>query len=172
MMVLSLHKGLNRQIETSKERLMQNEPRWKALASGLVGATVLTVLHETARQKSDKAPHVHKLGMRAIAKMIEMTGRERPSDEQLYRWAMVGDLVSNSLYYSAVGNGEKNPWTRGALLGTSAGVGAVGLPGLLGLGSEPSNRTRETQIMTVAWYLVGGLAAAATAQLLASSDEE
>jgi hypothetical protein len=47
-----------------------------------------------------------------------------------------------------------------------AGVGAVVLPGPLGLGRQPTNRARATQVMTVLWYLAGGLAAAAAARRL------
>ena len=34
----------------------------------------------------------------------------------------------------------------------------------MGLGEAPSNRTPQTKLMTVAWYLVGGLAAAGAAR--------
>ena len=75
---------------------------------------------------------------------------------------LAGDIVSNAAYYSLTGSG-KNAWLRGGLLGLAAGVGGVVLPGPLGLGTAPSNRTTKTQVMTVAWYLLGGLAAAAVA---------
>jgi len=50
------------------------------------------------------------------------------------------------------------------LLGLAAGVGAVFLPKHIGLGEEMTARTRETELMTVGWYLAGGLAAAAVYQ--------
>ncbi|GAB3823275.1 hypothetical protein GCM10028895_29990 [Pontibacter rugosus] len=74
--------------------------------------------------------------------------------------ALAGDVLSNSLYYSLAGTG-KDAWWRGAILGATAGAGAVLLPGPLGLGEEPSNRTTKTQAMTVGYYLLGGLVAAA-----------
>jgi hypothetical protein len=145
---------------------------WKSLVSGAAGAAALTILHETARRKIDEAPHVHKFGMRGISKGLQLLGRKEPQREQLFRWALVGDLLSNAIYYSAVGKGDsKSVWWRGALLGLSAGIGAVVLPKPLGLGEAPSNRTRATQIMTIAWYLIGGLTAAATSKTLGNSDE-
>ena len=42
------------------------------------------------------------------------------------------------------------------------------MPGPLGLGHAPSNRTVSTQVMTVGWYVLGGLTAAAAYRLLAS----
>jgi hypothetical protein len=52
------------------------------------------------------------------------------------------------------------------MLGISAGLGTVALPGPLGLGKEPSNRTTATRVMTELWYLVGGLVAAGASRLL------
>ena len=93
-----------------------------------------------------------------------------PRDELLHRWALVGDVIANSLYYSFAGIGPvRHAWRRGAVLGLLAGVGAVALPGPLGLGSQPTNRARPTQVMTVLWYLTGGLAAAAAARRLRAS---
>lgn len=151
---------------------MQSTSMGKALLSGAAGACALTLLHETAKRRIEEAPRADVLGMRALAKVLHMGGKQPPENERLFRWALVGDLLSNTLYYSAVGNGDsKLVWLRGALLGLSAGVGAVALPGRIGLGDAPSNRTRATQVMTVLWYLVGGLAAAATSRALSSKDE-
>ena len=87
-------------------------------------------------------------------------------------WALVGDLVSNSLYYSLVGAGARQDAMRnGALLGLAAGLGAVFLPEPLGLGRQPTEDSPETQLMTVAWYLLGGLAAGAAYSAIASDEE-
>jgi hypothetical protein len=103
----------------------------------------------------------------AITKVLQLLGKQEPGQKQLFRWALVGDLISNSLFYSAVGKGDSSKvWQRGAMLGISAGLGTVALPGPLGLGKEPSNRTTTTQVMTVLWYLVGGLVAAGASRLL------
>jgi hypothetical protein len=50
----------------------------------------------------------------------------------------------------------------------AAGLEAVVLPPLMGLGHRPSARTKRTAVMTFCWYLVGGLAAAVTYRRLAS----
>jgi hypothetical protein len=55
---------------------------------------------------------------------------------------------------------------RGALLGLGAGVGAVTLPKTLGLNEEATTRTMKTKVLTVAWYLIGGLVAAAAINLM------
>lgn len=144
----------------------------KALGSGLAGACALTLVHQTARKLTDKAPRADILGMRALAKAIRRTGRQSPPDDQLYPMALAGDLVANSLYYSLVGtDGGPGTWLRGAALGLGAGLGALALPGPLGLGSRPTNRTGATRVMTVAWYLLGGLAAAGVSALIARRGE-
>jgi L-ascorbate metabolism protein UlaG (beta-lactamase superfamily) len=135
---------------------------WKALGSGTVGAVALTALHETARRVLPNAPRADLLGERAIDRSLRALGRRPPSGPRLHRWALAGDLLSSSLFYSLVGShGGRKAWLRGSLLGLGAGLGVVVLPGPLGLGSRPSARTPATVAMTLAWYVAGGLAAAA-----------
>ena len=139
----------------------------KSLISGAAGALALTAVHQIARLLTDDAPRMDLLGMRALARTLRAADAPVPDRDTLYDATLAGDLVSNTLYYSLVGVGEQGgEGTRGAVLGVLAGVGAVVLPPLLGLGSAPSRRTPSTAVMTVAWYTLGGLAAATTARLL------
>ena len=143
----------------------------KALGSGLAGAVALTAIHETIRRVSPDAPRMDVLGMRAIAKSLRAAGEEVPDEDTLFNVTLAGDVVSNALYYSLVGLGDpRSAVARGALLGLGAGLGAVLLPGPLGLGTDASARTRETQLMTVAWYTAGGLVAGAAMQSLSDDD--
>ena len=143
----------------------------ESLASGAAGACALTMIHETTRQYVADAPRMDVLGMRAIAKPMRALGQAPPTDGALHRAALAGDLVSNSLYYSLVGVGDpKGVWVRGAVLGLLAGLGGVFLPGPMGLGTAPSRRTPQTALMTVGYYLAGGLAAAAAYQCLRGAD--
>ncbi|HEX8131100.1 MAG TPA: hypothetical protein VF527_18520 [Pyrinomonadaceae bacterium] len=140
----------------------------QAAASGLVGACALTLIHESARRALPGAPRLDVLGMRAIAKSMRGVGQEPPPVDELHALALVGDVVSNSLYYSLVGVGRpEGALLRGTLLGLAAGVGAVLLPEPLGLGNAPSARTTETKALTIGWYLAGGVAAALAYRLLA-----
>lgn len=138
-----------------------------ALISGVTGALALTAVHETARKNVASAPRMDVLGMRAISHSLRSMGQPVPSRERLHQAALIGDVMANSAYYSLVGWGDpETAPARGALLGLAAGLGAVALPGPLGLGSAPSNRTTATQTMTVGWYLLGGLAAGLAFQAL------
>jgi hypothetical protein len=142
----------------------------KALGSGLVGACALTLIHETARRFVDDAPRMDVLGMRALSKAARAVDFDPPVP--LHQAALVGDLVSNSLYFSLVGAGSSRDALRnGALLGLAAGLGAVFLPEPLGLGRQPTEDSPQTQLMTVAWYTLGGLAAGAAYAALASGEE-
>lgn len=136
-----------------------------AFASGVTGALTLTLVHETARRCLPNAPRMDVLGMRAIAKGMSQLNERPPGEKELFKYSLVGDIISNSLYFSLIGTGRK-AWWRGAALGMAAGIGGVLLPGPLGLGEEPSGRTPQTKVMTVAWYLLGGLAAAALSRTL------
>ncbi len=146
-----------------------------AFAGGLAGACVVTAVHETVRRLNPDAPRMDVLGMRSISKLMNKADLEPPQDdEKLHTWALVGDIISNSMYYSLAGTG-KGAWWRGAVLGAAAGAGAVMLPGPLGLGEdlgkEPRQKTTETQALAVGYYLLGGLVAAAVGYAL-SDDKE
>ncbi len=136
---------------------------WKALGSGLVGASALTLVHEMARRWVPEAPRMDILGMRTIARVMRRAKLEPPEPDTLHTVTLAGDIVSNALYYSLIGLGSRrDAWLRGILLGLAAGIGALALPGLLGLGTAPSNQTNATRAMTVAWYTAGAFVAAAT----------
>jgi hypothetical protein len=143
----------------------------KAIISGLVGALAVNLLNETARQFVPNAPRLDVLGKRAIAYPLMGADVEPPPNSRLYWIALGGDVATNSLYFSLVGLGKtKNAYRNGILLGLAAGIGAVYLPDKIGLGEEMTARTTETAVMTVGWYLAGGLAAAAAFQMI--SDRE
>ena len=142
------------------------------LGSGLAGAATLNVIHESVRRlRPEDAPRMDTYGRRSIARGMEMAGVTPPSNNALQGIALAGDLVANSLFYALVAVGSPEPGralVRGAVLGAAAGVGAVVLPPLMGLGSAPSRRTPQTKAMTVAWYVAGGLAAAGAWSFLAN----
>ncbi|WP_128543808.1 hypothetical protein [Larkinella soli] len=132
----------------------------QSLASGLAGALALTLVHETARRFIPEAPRADLLGMRAIAKIMESAGQKPPADDELHTLALAGDVVSNAAYYSLVGLArDQDTRLVGSALGALAGLGAVLLPGPMGLGKAPSARTPATVAMTIGWYFIGGLAA-------------
>src|SRR5690606_17625455 len=110
---------------------------------GLAGAVILTALHESARRVFHDAPRMDLLGMRAIEKGFKAANETPPSSDNLFALSMAGDLISNSAYYSLVGN-DKNSLAKGAILGLAAGIGGVVLPGPLGLGEDASARTPQT----------------------------
>src|SRR3954447_15725611 len=152
----------------------RDESRWtKALLSGMVGATSLTLLHESVRRLRSDAPRMDTLGRRALASGMKAVGMEVPEEERLQVAALAGDLTTNTLYYALVGLGDsEGSLARGAALGAAAGLGAVALPPLLGLGHRPGPRTPRTAVMTFCWYLIGGLAAASAHRRLTTRDAD
>ena len=137
-----------------------------SLAAGFAGAVALTALHETVRRLGPAdAPRMDVLGERGLRKLLGLAELPQPDEATAYNATILGDILSNGLYYALVGSGP-HALGRGVVLGALAGVGGVVLPGPLGLGTAPSARTPQTQAMTVAWYTVGGLVAGAVAQAL------
>jgi hypothetical protein len=144
----------------------------KSLASGLVGSATLTAIHQGAKRYIDHAPHVDAIGRRAIAKGITRLGGTPPEGDRLQNMALAGDLASNAAYYALVNVGHpRYRLLRGAALGLIGGLGAVVLPKPLGLGKQPGQRTPRTQLLTIAWYTLGGLAAALAAEALSDDDD-
>jgi cytochrome oxidase assembly protein ShyY1 len=145
-----------------------------SVVSGVAGAVALTAVHQAAKMMTDAAPQMDVLGMRALARATGTSGMadesadvDRQRNPGLFKYALAGDLLANSAYYSLA-----TTWTRGAALGLAAGIGALILPRPMGLGDPPHSELLSNKIMTVAWYTLGGLAAAWTAQCLARRRDE
>jgi hypothetical protein len=138
-----------------------NRMLWSMIA-GAAGASALTFIHQAARSMTPHAPRMDVLGMRAVRATHRRLGLPDRSDRKVQREALAGDIVANAAYYSLVGAGDRAMvWSRGLALGLAAGLGAVFLPRRVGLGDPPNAARLDTQLMTVAWYLAGGLVAAA-----------
>jgi hypothetical protein len=139
----------------------------KSTLGGLAGACALTLLNESAKKLDKDAPRMDLLGMNAVARLMKGNDIMSMTASKLFPTAMAGDLITNSLYFSMADSGDKSKTLiRGALLGLGAGVGAVTLPKTLGLNEEATTRTMKTKVLTVAWYLIGGLVAAAAINLM------
>jgi hypothetical protein len=138
-----------------------------AALSGVAGAVALTTVHQVAKRLVDSAPRMDVLGVRALTRGAHLADIQVPGPETLQRAALAGDLMCNSAYYSFA-----TTWTRGVVLGLAAGIGALVLPQRMGLGDPPKSDRVANKVMTVAWYLAGGLAAAATATRLAAVREQ
>lgn len=133
----------------------------KALIGGFAGAIALNLLHETVRQFDPEAPRVDLVGEEALTKTATALGINPPEGNTLYTATLAGDVLSNGLYYSAIGIGNpKYIWVRAAITGLSAGIGAITLPEHMGLDERPVTRTDKTKLLTVAWYLCGALVTA------------
>ena len=138
-----------------------------ALGGGLAGACAVTLIHETVRRIVPEAPRLDLLGMTAIEKGLRAAGKKAPGKDQLFTWALAGDIVSNSLYFSLAGVGkEKNLWLKSSFLGLAAGIGAVLLPEPLGLSAKHTNKTVSTKLMTIGLYVAGALVTTAVMKLL------
>jgi hypothetical protein len=134
-----------------------------AALSGVAGAVAVTTVHQVARRLTANAPRMDVLGVRALTRGAHMADIPVPGPETMQKAALAGDLVCNSAYYSLA-----TTWKRGLALGLAAGIGALVLPQRMGLGDPPKSDRLSNKVMTVTWYLAGGLAAAATATSLAA----
>lgn len=134
---------------------------------GLAGAVALNVIHQVVKSVDHDAPRVDLVGEEALTRGMEAMGLTPPTGNALFAATLAGDVISNAIYYSAIGmGGKKYLLLRGAGIGLSAGIGALTLPKPMGLSDAPVTRTDKTKLLTVAWYTIGGLVAATVIKAL------
>ena len=138
------------------------------IIGGLAGAIALNILHETVKRLDHDAPRIDLVGEEALSKSLESVKIEPPSGNSLFTATLAGDLISNALYYSLIGTGKNHLLLKGIGYGFTAGIGALKLTEPLGLSDAPITKTKKTEVMTVAWYVFGGLVTALTIKALRS----
>ena len=126
---------------------------------GAVGAASVTALHECIRHYYSGAPRLDKLGKEAAAKVVSTIGSKPMNDDELYYTSMIGDIISNAAYYSGAAAIKNRAVLAGTGLGLLAGVGAVKLPGKMGLDASTTSATVSRKLITIGLYTFGGLLA-------------
>jgi len=141
--------------------------RVKNIVAGLGGAIALNIIHESLKRRDKDMPRVDLLGEEALEKSLDFFDAEIKDEDTLYKATLAGDIISNALYYSAIGAGNpKHLLTRAVTMGITAGVGAITLPEPLGLDEKPVTRTNKTKALTIGYYLAGALVTAALVKAL------
>ena len=141
------------------------------LLAGLGGAIALNILHEALKKKDKDMPRVDLLGEEALEKSLDYFDAGIHDKKTLYGATLAGDILSNALYYSAIGAGDhKYLWPRAVTIGVAAGVGAITLPEPLGLDDKPVTRTTKTKALTIGYYVVGALVTGCIVQALHKKD--
>jgi hypothetical protein len=138
------------------------------LIGGLAGAISITIIHEIVRKIYPDAPRLDRLGEQGAVKLMEKTTGEKPAKKDMYGAALAGDLIANALYYGVAAANAKHPIRRGGILGVTAGIGAVGLPGKMGLDKEYTAGSFQKKIITVGLYTLGGIIAGAAVNFFRS----
>lgn len=132
-----------------------------SIIGGIAGAVALNLLHETVKRFNHKAPRVDLIGEEAITKGMKALGKEPLHGDALYAATLAIDLLSNAFYYGLIGAGKKKHLiAKGVTYGALAGFGALTLTEPIGLSDAPVTRSKETSLMTVAYYAFGGLVSA------------
>lgn len=124
-----------------------------ALLAGVAGAAALTFANEFLRHRYDNVPRINEVGEEAVEKILEPTDVNL-NDQELYTTTLVGDILSNALYYAATATSG-----TGLISGLLAGIGSVELPKYLGLNDRPVASTDQKKVMTIAYYTIGGIVA-------------
>lgn len=133
-----------------------------ALDAGFTGAASLTLVHEFIKRTLTDAPRMDLLGMNALAKTFKVPYSTIKNNPNVFDLTLLGEIITNSIYYSITATGDKNVLSKGFTAGALAGVAAAVLPEHLGLNKNYSNRTRTTTALTIGLYTLGGIIAAYT----------
>ena len=131
------------------------------LIAGLGGAIVLTLLNETFKNVNHKMPRINLVGEEAVQKTASLVGINIDNENALMGTALVGDIISNTAYFSLIYGKNEELWLKAAASGFTAGLGAVNLPEKLGLNDQPVAKSTATQVLTVAYYMLGAFTTAA-----------
>lgn len=130
----------------------------KNLIAGLAGAVALNILHESLKRTSHNMPRLDLLGEQALQKTINYFGGHMDKEKNLYKATLAGDIIGNTLYYSLIGaSNPKYLWPKVAIMGLSAGFGAITLPEPMGLDSQQVAKNEQVKALTVGYYLVGAV---------------
>lgn len=132
----------------------------KNITAGFIGSVALNFLHETLRKNASNVPKINVLGEQALNKVLGELGTPIADENDLHKATLQIDLAANTMYYSLIGGSSNWIWPKAVFLGLSAGIGALQLPEPMGLNSEPVTQTKQTQILTVGYYLFGALVTA------------
>ncbi|BDG04022.1 hypothetical protein [Anaeromyxobacter oryzae] len=146
-------------MEYGWEGVTTDVPLGRTVLAGVAGAAAVTALNEVGRRVLRDAPRVELLGARGVRKLARRAGH-RPDGRQAFWIALAAEVLTNGSWYALAAQARR-PRRAAVWLGALAGAGAVLLPGALGIGTWPTRRTARTAALSFAWYLAGGLAAAA-----------
>lgn len=124
---------------------------YKKMIAGFAGAIALNILHETIRKNFKNVPHINEVGEEALLKISDYASINIEGETNLYATTLVGDIVSNGLYYATTAT-EKD-----LASGLMAGIGAVALPKKLGLNDEPVAENFQKKAMTIGYYVFGAI---------------
>ncbi|WP_294228943.1 hypothetical protein [Chryseobacterium endophyticum] len=125
---------------------------YKKIIAGLGGALALSLLHETIRKNFDNVPEINKVGEEALNKALDKADMKITSHDQLYAATLAGDVIGNGMYYATTATSGFN-----IASGLAMGLGALALPGKVGLDENPVAETTQKKVMTVAYYLFGAI---------------
>jgi hypothetical protein len=134
-----------------------------SLGSGAVVEEAVATLNYMAGRQLPGAPRLDILGRQLAAAAFDGLGIRPPHGWPMKALALVGSLISNSIFYGLVGLGRPGTaWLRGGALGLAMGLGVLTLPAALGADQRETGRPPRAKVATLGWYVLGGIIAALT----------
>ncbi len=133
----------------------------QSLLGGLIGSLVVNGLAESIRKASPITPRLDEFGQRAMNKGLMAVGAGPLRGNKRYWTALAGDVLLNTLVFSLAGAGkERRAIPQGLGLGALMGAAMLLSAKPLGIDPDTTGSNAKEKGMTMAYYLLGGLAAA------------
>lgn len=133
----------------------------QSLLGGLAGSILTNLLAEGIRKNFRTTPRLDKYGKQGLDRMTEAVGIGRLPEGPRYWTALAGDLAINTLVFALSGVGSKR---RTLPQGLALGAAMAGVMMLAakpaGIDPDTTGENKKEKGMTLAYYLIGGLAAA------------
>ncbi len=80
---------------------------FKKILAGMGGAITLNIIHEVIRKNFQNVPHINEVGQEALVKTIKHTPLNITGKENIYATTLIGDIISNGLYYATTATKHK-----------------------------------------------------------------
>jgi hypothetical protein len=139
----------------------------QSLLGGLAGSILVNVLAEGIRKNFRTTPRLDKYGKQGLDRITEGMGIGRLPEGPRYWTALAGDLAINTLVFALSGAGSrKRTIPQGLALGAVMAGTMMLAAKPAGIDPDTTGENKKEKGMTVAYYLLGGLAAAGIIRLL------
>jgi len=139
----------------------------QSLLGGLAGSILVNLIAEGIRKNFRTTPRLDLFGQQGLDRALTAAGKDPLRGNARYWTALLGDLAINTAVFALAGAGsKKRTLPQGLAAGAVMGAAMLLSAKPAGIDPDTTGRNAKEKGMTLAYYLIGGLAAGALIRLL------